>query len=240
MEDIKDKVIILTGASKGIGRVTAIKLSAESPMLVLASRSMADLEKLKTELKGDAEKVLLVEADVSKEEDCKKITEQAVNKFGKIDVLINNAAQFGRYKVIDLPIEEFDRIQSTNIRGVIILTKLVLPHMISREQGTIINISSTAGKRGYPGGTAYAASKHALNAFSECLSAEVREYNIRVVTISPSSVDTRLKPESEQKKIGKGVYMRAEDVADSIILALKLPQRALIKDIEIWGTNPNK
>ena len=238
MNNIRDKVIILTGASKGIGRVTAKKLSEYNPKLVLISRNLLELEELRQVLNCEDANVLLMEANVSFESDCKRIVDEAVNKFGTIDVLINNAAQFCRNKVIDLSVEDFDRVMSTNIRGVFMLTKLALPYMIIQNQGTVINISSTAGKRGYVGGAAYAASKFALNGFSECLLREVREYNIRVVTISPSSVDTRVKDESEQKQIGKGVYMRAEDVADSIILSLNTPQRGLLKDIEIWGTNP--
>jgi len=238
MNNISDKVIILTGASKGIGRVTVRKLSEYNPKLVLISRNLLELEELRQVLNCEDANVLLMEANVSFESDCKRIVDEAINKFGTIDVLINNAAQFCRNKVIDLSVKDFDRVMSTNIRGVFMLTKLALPFMIIQNQGTIINISSTAGKRGYVGGAAYAASKFALNGFSECLLREVREYNIRVVTISPSSVDTRVKDESDQKQVGKGVYMRAEDVADAIILSLNTPQRGLFKDIEIWGTNP--
>lgn len=240
MESLKDKVIILTGASRGIGRATAINLSEDNPKLVLVSRERNDLEEVLPFLKCDEGNVLLVEADVSKEEDCRKIVDEATGKFGNIDVLINNAAQFGRANVTELKMEDFDRIIGTNLRGVIFLTQLVLPYMIKQDGGTIVNVSSTAGKRGYEGGTAYSASKHALNAFSECLNKEVRPNNIRVLTISPSSVDTRDKDESDIKKGGKGVYMRMEDVAESIGLALRLPQRALVNDIELWGTNPWK
>lgn len=240
MESLKDKVIILTGASRGIGRATAIELSADEPKLVLVSRKRNELDEVLPFLKCRPENVILVEADVSIEKDCDKIVNEAIKAFGTIDVLINNAAQFGRSNVVDLKMEDFDRIIGTNLRGVIYLTKLVLPFMIEKESGTIVNISSTAGKRGYEGGTAYSASKHALNAFSDCLNKEVRPKNIRVLTISPSSVDTRDKDEADIKKGGKGVYMRMEDVAESIGLALRLPQRALINDIEIWGTNPWK
>ena len=238
MNRIENKVIILTGASKGIGKVTAKKLSSLKPKLVLVSRNIEDLKKIKGEFEIADSNLLLVGADVSKEEDCKRIISETTLKFGTIDVLINNAAQFGRGSVEKMNIDDFDRVFATNIRGVFILTKYTLPFMIKHNSGTIVNISSTAGKRGYPGGSAYTASKFALNGFSECLIKEVRENNIRVITISPSMVDTKEKPIDEQKEIGKGVYMRAEDVADSIVSSIALPQRALIKDIEIWGTNP--
>jgi 3-oxoacyl-[acyl-carrier protein] reductase len=238
MNNIENKVIIITGGSKGIGRVTALRLAKQNARLVLVSRKLADLEKMKEELQLPYDRILLVEADVSDENDCSKIVNQAVEKYGRVDVLINNAAQFDRSKVIDLDLYDFDRVWKTNVRGVIAMTQRVLPHMIKQNEGTILNISSTSGKRGYVTGAAYAASKFALNGFTECLLREVRENNIIVLTISPSMVDTRVKNESELKNSGKGVYMRAEDVADSILLCLNLPQRALIKDIEIWGTNP--
>ena len=104
--------------------------------------------------------------------------------------------------------------------------------------GTIINIASMSGRSGYERGTAYSASKFALTGFSESLFKEVRQKNIRVLTIYPSYVETELKNEEDLKQIGKGVYMRAEDVADTILTAMKMPQRALLKGIEIWGTNP--
>lgn len=238
MNNLENKVIIITGGSKGIGRVTALLLAKQNARLVLASRKIADLMKIKEELQLPDDRILLVEADVSNEEDCSSIVNQAVEKFGRVDVLINNAAQFNRSKVIDLDLNDFDRVWKTNVRGVIAMTQRVLPHMINQNEGTILNISSTSGKRGYVTGAAYAASKFALNGFTECLLREVRENNIRVLTISPSMVDTKIKNEEELKNSGKGVYMRAEDVADSILLCLNLPQRALIKDIEIWGTNP--
>jgi len=238
MNNIEDKVIIITGGSKGIGRVTAMRLAKQGAKLVLASRKISDLMKVKDELKVSEDKVLIVEADVSNEDDCSSIVNQAAEKFGRVDVLINNAAQFNQSKVADLNLNDFDRVWKTNVRGVIAMTQRVLPFMIKQNEGTILNISSTSGKRGYVTGAAYAASKFALNGLTECLLREVREYNIRVLTISPSMVDTRVKNESELKQSGKGVYMRAEDVADSVMLCLNLPQRALIKDIEIWGTNP--
>lgn len=166
MNNIDEKVIVLTGASKGIGRVTAIKLTKYKPKLVLVSRKIEDLLKVQTELKEFKENLLLVEADVSKENGCKKIIDKTIKKFGKIDILINNAAQFNKDKIVDLKMEDFDRVWMTNIRGVIVLTKLVLHYMMKQNNGTILNISSTAGKRGYVGGAAYTASKFALNGFS--------------------------------------------------------------------------
>ncbi|MCI0472206.1 MAG: SDR family oxidoreductase [Ignavibacteria bacterium] len=236
MENIKNKIIIITGASKGIGRTTANKLAKAGAKLILNSRKISDLQKLEKEL--GASDYLLIEGDVSNEKTCIRLVDESIKKYGRVDVLINNAAQFAFGKVVDLSLEDFDRVINTNLRAPFILSKLVIPHMIKQDGGTILNISSTSGKRGHEGGSLYAASKFALNGLSECLLKEVRQHNIRIITISPSMVDTKIKPDEEIKSSGKGVYMRMEDVADSILYALNLPQRALIKDIEIWGTNP--
>jgi 3-oxoacyl-[acyl-carrier protein] reductase len=238
MNNLKDKVIIITGASKGIGRATAQRLSEYQPKLILVSRNLLDLEKVRETLDIDIKNTLLVEANVANERECKRIVDEAVTKFGTIDVLINNAAQFNQDKVIDLKIDDFDRVWKTNVRGPFMLTKFALQYMIIQNQGTVLNISSTSGKRGYVGGAAYAASKFALNGFMECLLREVREYNIRIIAISPSYVDTKTTNANDIKSGGKGVYMRVEDVVETILMAVNLPQRALIKDIEIWGTNP--
>jgi 3-oxoacyl-[acyl-carrier protein] reductase len=238
MNNLKDKVIIITGASKGIGRITAQKLSEYKPKLVLVSRNLLELEKVRETLDLDIKNVLLLEANIAIEKDCKHIIDETILKFGTIDILINNAAKFNRAKVIDLKVQDFDRVWNTNIRGAFMLTKFALQYMIIQNQGTILSVSSTAGKRGTAGSAAYTASKFALNGFMECLFREVREYNIRVIMISPSMVDTDVKREDEMETGGKGVYMRAEDVADTIVMSLNLPQRAMIKDIEIWGTNP--
>lgn len=133
MNNLENKVIIITGGSKGIGRVTALRLAKQNARLVLASRKIADLMKIKDELQLPDDRILLVQADVSNEEDCSSIVNQAVEKFGRVDVLINNAAQFNRSKVIDLDLNDFDRVWKTNVRGVIAMTQRVLPHMINQN-----------------------------------------------------------------------------------------------------------
>lgn len=235
---LKNKVVIITGASKGIGRESAKLFIESGANVVMNSRNLTDLEEAKQLIGGTDENTLLVEADISDLNNCEKLVSSTIEKYGRIDVLVNNAAQFGSYKLENLEIKDFDRIMNANIRAVVYLTKLVSVHMVEKQSGTIINISSTAGKRGYLGGIAYATSKFAMNGFTECIAKELRPSNIRVVTISPSSVDTRDVPESEIKESGKGVYMRMEDVAETIFLSAALPQRVMLKDVEIWGTNP--
>jgi 3-oxoacyl-[acyl-carrier protein] reductase len=241
MQSLQNKTIIITGGSKGIGRVLALRVAKEGANVVITGRNKADVEGTCRELEKMSGKVLAIPSDVSTYDDVKKIVKDTVNEFGDIHILVNNAGIMTHKYLKDFDIEDWKKVIEVNLFGTMMMCKEVLPHMeklSSTTGGTIINVCSTSGKRGYERGTAYTASKFALTGFSESLFKEVREHNIRVVAIYPSYVDTSVKEESSLKQIGKGILMRAEDVADSIILAMKLPQRALLKEIEIWGTNP--
>jgi 3-oxoacyl-[acyl-carrier protein] reductase len=241
MQSLQNKTIIVTGGSRGIGRVLALRLAKEKANVVITGRDKKSLEGTKEELLKIHDGILAVNSDVSVYDDVKIIVKETVKRFGRIDVLVNNAGIYPHKAIKQFGVYEWKEVIEVNLFGSFMMCKEVLPHMekLSSSTGaTIVNVASTAGKRGHWGGSAYVASKFALAGFSECLFKEVRISNIRVVTVFPSSVDTDVKDESKLKEIGKGVYMRAEDVADSIMLALKLPQRAMLKDIEIWGTNP--
>ena len=241
MQTLENKTVIVTGGSRGIGRVLALRLAEEKANLVIAARTKSELENTKQELLKMDKSILAVNADVSKYDDVKRIVNETIKKFGNIHYLVNNAGIMTHKSVKDFGINEWKKVIEVNLFGTLMMCKEVLPYMeklSSTTGGTIINICSTSGRRGYEGGSAYSASKFALTGFTESLFKEVRNKNIRVAAIYPSHVDTDVKEESKLKEIGKGVYMRAEDVADTIILSMKLPQRALLKEVEIWGTNP--
>jgi 3-oxoacyl-[acyl-carrier protein] reductase len=241
MQTLENKTVIITGGSKGIGRVLALRLAKEKMNVVITARNENELNSTLKELQALNKNVLALKADVSAYDDVKRTVSETVNKFGNIHYLVNNAAGFAFKHVKDFDVNEWKRVFEVNVFGTFMMCKEVLPYMEKLSDttgGTIINIASTSGRRGDAGASAYSASKFALTGFSESLFKEVRGQNIRVVLVYPSMVDTKVKEESELKQIGKGVYMRAEDVADSIMLAMKLPQRAMLKEIEIWGTNP--
>ena len=241
MQTLENKTVIVTGGSRGIGRGLALRLVKEKANVVITARTKSELENTEKELLKMNKSVLAVNADVSKYDDVKRIVSETIKKFGNIHYLVNNAGIMTHKSVKDFGIDEWKKVIEVNLFGTFMMCKEVLPHMeklSSTTGGTIINVCSTSGRRGYEGGSAYSASKFALTGFSEGLFKEVRNKNIRVVAVYPSHVDTDVKEESDLKEIGKGVYMRAEDVADTIILSMKLPQRALLKEVEIWGTNP--
>jgi 3-oxoacyl-[acyl-carrier protein] reductase len=241
MQSLENKTIIITGGSKGIGRVLALRCARENMNVVIAARNKNELEKTRAEISGLNKNVIAVQADVSKHEDVKKIITETVSKYKDIHFLVNNAAVLTHKSIKDFDVMDWKQVIDVNVYGTFLMCKEVLPYMEKLSDTTgasIINIASTSGRRGYERGSAYSASKFAITGFSESLFKEVRQHNIRVMLVYPSAVDTDVKEESSLKTMGKGVFMRAEDVADSIIFSMKLPQRALLKEIEIWGTNP--
>ncbi len=241
MQTLENKTVIITGGSRGIGRVLALRLAKEKANIVITARTKNELESTEKELLAINKNVLALNTDVSKYEDVKRIVSDTVKVFGKIDYLVNNAAILTHKSVKDFDIDEWKKVIEVNLFGPFMMSKEVLPHMEKLAMstgGTIINVCSTSARRGYENGSAYTASKFALNGFSQSLFQECRKSNIRVISVFPSYVETSVKDEKELEIIGKGVHLRAEDVADSIISAMKLPQRAVIREIELWCTNP--
>jgi len=157
--------------------------------------------------------------------------------YGKIDHLINNAGMGILNKLVDSTLEEFKQQVDVNLYGVYNFTKAVINHMIENRKGSIINISSLAGKNAFVGGTMYGATKHALMGFTKSLMLEVREYNIRVAAICPGSVDTNFNPNREVIPEKKNILL-SEDVAETVMLVLKMPVRAMVSEIDIRPTNP--
>lgn len=241
MQTLENKTAVITGGSKGIGRVLALRLAKEKMNLTITGRNEKDLEKTKNELLKIHHNVIAVKSDVSVYDDVKKTVSETVKAFKDVHFLINNAAIMTHKYLKEFDIDEWKKVIEVNVFGTMMMCREVLPYMekLSDSTGaTIINIASMSGKQGYERGTAYVASKFAVAGFSESLFKEVRQKNIRVITIFPSYVETDVKEEKDLKPMGKGVYMRAEDVADTIIYAMKFPQRAMVKGIELWATNP--
>ncbi len=229
------KVAIVTGAGKGIGKAIALSLAKEKMKVVLTARTASDLEKVADEVKQLGGEALAIPADISREEDVKKVVSKTIDSFGSIDVLINNAGIGVFAPVEELKIEDFDRMFAVNMRGVFLCTQAVLPYMKKQASGAIINISSLAGKNFFKGGSGYAATKWALNGFTKCLMLEAREYNIRVSVICPGSVATEFSPHSgkDETKI-----LQSQDVADAVLTVLRLPDNALMSEVDLRPTNP--
>ncbi|MBU2044079.1 MAG: glucose 1-dehydrogenase [Candidatus Omnitrophica bacterium] len=187
---LKDKVAIISGAGKGIGRETAKLFYKEGANIALISRNLKDLSSLKEEVSFDSKRIFLYEGDVSKEEVVEKFVKQTIEKFNKIDLLINNAGMRFRKKFLDTNSQEWNQVISNNLNSVYFFCREVGKSMVSKKSGKIINISSIVGTLGLPELSAYGASKGAIITLSKCLALEWAEHNINVNTIAPGFCQT--------------------------------------------------
>lgn len=227
------KVALITGASKGIGRSCAKIFLKNNYTVINASRTDNNPVKNKN--------YQYIKTDVSKEKDVKNLINTVIKKFGCIDVLICNAG-FGKFaNFAESKTKDFDEMFAVNVKGVYLCTRYALKSMIERKSGTIIYISSIAGKNGIATASVYSATKHALMGLSSSLMAEVRKDNIRVITVCPGSADTNFFDDpSASLSARRETILSPESVAEVCLLAAGLPQNALMNEIEIRPLNPQK
>ncbi len=236
---LNNSVALITGASSGIGAAIVHRLAAEGMKVVLAARNEQELQRLASALPKEAEAVV-IPTDVGDEDAVRRLVERTMEGFGRIDLLVNNAG-FGIFKrITELTADEFDAITRVNLRGPFLCMKYVLPHMYEQERGTVVTISSVAGKHGFAGGSAYCSSKFGVMGLNECVFQEARQHNVRIVTICPGSVDTSFFDNAQTTSPDRQRILQPEDVADAVALAAALPERALIREIDIRPTNPGR
>lgn len=237
-QSIVGKKAIITGASRGIGRATALALAKEGVHLGLMARTEADLNQLVKEIKAFEVDVFIAIADIGLQTDVDVAIAKLTEKLGTVDILINNAgiAKFGGF--LDLEVAEWERIIQVNLMGTYYVTRAILPTMIEQQSGDIINISSTAGERGGPITSAYSASKFGLLGLTESLAMEARKSNIRVSALTPSTVVSDLSINEGLVKGDEEDVLMPEDLAELIVAQLKLNKRVFIKSAGLWTTNP--
>jgi 3-oxoacyl-[acyl-carrier protein] reductase len=238
MESLKGKNALITGAGKGIGKAVAQQLAAEGANLALIARTEKDLQAVAAELAGTGVKIVYATADVADRQAVETAIAKLTTELGTIDILINNAGvgKFGKF--LDLSPEEWENIVKVNLFGAYYTVRAVLPGMLSRQAGDIVNISSTAGKNGAAVTSAYSASKFGLIGMSESLMQEVRKSNIRVTTLTPSTIATDMAIDLKLTDGNPEKVMQAEDFAELIVSQLKLNRRVFVKEAGIWSTNP--
>jgi 3-oxoacyl-[acyl-carrier protein] reductase len=220
---VENKVAIVTGGSRGIGKAIAIALAKKGYNVVICSRNEYELNKTKEEIEKFNVKVLAIKCDVRYYKQVKNLVKKTIEKFGRIDILVNNAGVALKKNVVDMSEEEWDVVIDTNLKGPFLFTKEVLPFMIKQKSGCIVNISSGGGKTGFAEFSAYCASKFGLIGFTESLAKEVKKFGIRVYTICPGPVATKMQEEIAGKMypLIKPFIQKPEDVAKFVIEAIE-------------------
>ena len=238
--DIAGKVAIVTGASSGLGESTALHLAARGAKVVLAARRIDRLQKLVEGIRAAGGEALAVATDVAKRDDMERLAAAAVEAFGRIDVLVNNAGVMPLSPLAKLKVDEWDRTIDVNIKGVLYGIAAVLPRMQAQGSGHIVNIASIAGIKVFtPIGTVYSATKHAVRAISEGLRVESGR-SIRVTTVSPGAVESELKFNTTDPDAAAGVkafyeanQIPADAVARAVVYAVEQPADVDVNEIVV-------
>ncbi len=225
---LKNKIVLITGSSMGIGKSIAEKFSREGAATIITSRDFTKIKKISEKIKNSYP----LELDVTNKQSVKKAVKQIITKFKKIDILINNAgiAEYG--KVADVDYVHFETQIKTNLLGTICCTKEVLPYMIKQKSGKIINISSGSGKKGAAETSAYCASKFGVVGFTESIAEEFKQYNINVHLINPGKVNTTIHkiPHNDSRR---EKMLLPEDIANTCAFLAKLPERVDIREMNV-------
>ncbi len=231
--EFKGAKIILTGGSSGIGYATAKMLVEKGARVLITGRHRERLEKAAAEIGA-----IPVVADVAKEEDVENTFRQAKEQLGGLDVLINNAG-IGRRKSLDeLEVQDFEDIYRVNVFGAAMMAKYAARIFKEQNKGHIVNIASTAAKKGYATGSVYCSSKFALRGMTECWQAELRPHNVRVILVNPSEVTTAFAQPDGQERPEQPNKLRSEEIAHTIVSTLAMDDRGFIPEVTVFATNP--
>jgi NADP-dependent 3-hydroxy acid dehydrogenase YdfG len=227
-----NKTIIITGASKGIGKQLALDLAKEGANLALIARSTAELQELKTEVEKSGSKCLIFAGSVADSALVDEVIAKVTSEFGSIDFMINNAG-FGVFKrASEISTDEWDSIYETNVKGTFLYSKAVLPSMKSAGNGHIINVASDVAKRVFDGGSLYCSSKYAQDAFSMALRKEVREFGIKVSVIYSGLVDSMFHtdPQGDEQHAS---WLKVQDMSNAIMYVMNQPRHVVIDELMI-------
>ena len=239
MQELKGKMALITGGSRGIGKAIALALAEEGVNVAITGRNEEKLKEVVQEIERKGVKSAYAVFDITSKTEVYGALEKLQKDFGKVDILVNNAgiAAFGG--ILEMEDEKWEEIVKTNLFGAYYVVKAVVPSMVERKTGDIINISSTAGLKGNAMTSAYSASKFGLIGMSESMMLELRKQNIRVTTLMPSTIASDMS--KEVLKITDGnpeKVLQPEDFAELVVDLLKLNKRAMLANASLWSTNP--
>jgi 3-oxoacyl-[acyl-carrier protein] reductase len=232
--NLKDKNIILTGGSSGIGKATAIALINKGAKVLITGRNKEKLEKVAAEIGA-----IPFQLDMANYREITESYPKIKNLLGgSVDVLINNAG-IGEFATLDeVSIESFERVFSTNVFGLTLLTQEVVKDFKINEKGDIINVASTAATKGFAYGSVYAASKFALRGLTQCWQAELRKFNVRVIQVNPSEVPTAFNKEDRVEVEQTESKLSPKEISDTIVFTLEMANRGFVPEVSVWATNP--
>lgn len=241
---LKNKVAIITGASSGIGYATSLTLSKAGIRVAVGARRTERLQELEKQIIKNNGEILVQKTDVTRKSDCDSLVNTIVEKWGKVDILINNAGLMPLSYFKNGKVEEWEQMIDVNIKGVLYCTSAVVPYMLEKKSGHIINISSVAGRIVFAGGSVYCATKHAIAALSEGLRKELSPtYNIRVTCIEPGAVETELLESITDESMTGFIQatknmetLRSDDIANAILYAVQAPGHVNVNEILIRPT----
>ena len=239
MQNLKGKTALVTGGGRGLGKAVALALAAEGVNVAITGRNENNLKSVVAEIESKGVKSSYSVFDVTDKKQVFTSLEKLQNDFGKFDILINNAgiAAFGG--ILEMDEEQWEDIVKTNLFGPYYVVKAVVPGMVEKKSGDVVNISSTAGLKGNALTSAYSASKFGLIGMSESMMFELRKQNIRVTTLTPSTISTDMA--KTDLKITDGnpeKVLQPEDFAELVVDLLKLNKRAMLASAALWSTNP--
>jgi len=236
---LKDKVTIVTGASRGIGRASCLALAKEGATIVGTARTKKDLDALEKELAALGVKSKMITADVTKSADVAACISATMEAFGRIDILVNNAGIGGYRPFLDWSEADYDRIMATNAKSTWLFCKETIPHMLAKGGGNIVNVSSVAGLQGYPSEGIYCMSKFAQVALAQSLDREFYQKNIKVSLVCPGGVETHFALGDGRTPDGANMkgFSTPEDVAEAVVLAVIPRERSRIVNVILRPMN---
>jgi 3-oxoacyl-[acyl-carrier protein] reductase len=221
MDDLRDTLALVTGAGRGVGKAIALALAQAGCRVILAARTGPELEAVLRQIEAAGGRAFCVPTDLARDEEVQRLAESARRDHGVVDILINNAGWGKKSPILHADPGDWDRTFRVNLRAPMMLTKSVLPGMIERNSGAIVNIGSISGKTGEAGSAAYAASKFGLIGFTQSLYEEVRERGVQVSVILPGFIDTSMIP--PVKHLDRARMIRPADVAAAVLFVLRSP-----------------
>jgi 3-oxoacyl-[acyl-carrier protein] reductase len=225
--------ILITGGSSGLGKAMAEQLKQAGAQLLITGRDAEKVSRVAADLQ-----IYGLAADAGDENDIKRTYEEVQNKLGGLDVLINNAG-FGEFAPVEeLTMDAFARVFQTNVFGAAVMAREAAKIFKKQKHGNIINISSTAGRKGFANGSVYAASKFALSGLTECWRAELRPYNVRVMQVNPSAVPTAFNVADREEKELIDNKLTPTEIAHAVKSMLEMDNRGFITELSVWATNP--